>query len=251
MPKKSLVALIPLFDASLPAEDRLFGFLRQHWPELPPPGEVLHREDVIRFVLGEHTVILSLMPVSIPWADLEGPCRAAWYWPGAAAALRGHVAHILVVMKSKALPRTEAALALTRVVAALAGTSAAAGVFWGGNGTVHAPGPFLDTALHGNQRNLPLDLWIAFALVPEPDGTHSLYTSGMEEFGLLEIEIRSSRRDPQYLRDCAYNVAHYLLLKGPIIKPGETVGVSDEERIPVAFGPSMCDERTTVMQLEL
>jgi hypothetical protein len=76
------------------------------------------------------------------------------------------------------------------------------------------------------------------------------YWPGLESLGQMEIEIARSGRGPQFLHDCAYNVAHYLLAKGMVLKQGETIGLSEEEQIPIAIGPSMCDPRMTVIRLE-
>ena len=56
------------------------------------------------------------------------------------------------------------------------------------------------------------------------------------------MEIWDSRQSPQFLRDCAYNVAHYLLEKGAVLRAGETIGLSDDERIAITVEPSRWDE---------
>ena len=45
----------------------------------------------------------------------------------------------------------------------------------------------------------------------------------MPAFQLMNIEIRNARGDPWALKDTAYEIAHYLLDKGPVIKDGDTI----------------------------
>jgi hypothetical protein len=250
MPPKPLVAMVALREELLPSEGDLFHFIRDTWPDSPSVGGIRRKENVLSFDVGDHAAAVSSMPAPIPWADLEGPCREAWYWPQAADAFRNHAAHTLVVLVPKSGDRIEAATSLTRVVAAVAACSEAVGILWGGGGLVHAPQQFVTAAGKMSRESLPLDLWISFGIAPEEDGTHSLYTSGLEAFGHMEIEVANSRRDPQFLIERVFNVAHFLLDKGPILHEGETIGMTDEERIEVRHGPSMCDGETTVIQLD-
>ena len=62
------------------------------------------------------------MPDPIPWADLEGPCREAWYWPEAAEALRDHTSHLLVTLIDEGSKSVDKSVILTQLVSGLVGT---------------------------------------------------------------------------------------------------------------------------------
>ena len=241
--------MVALRDAVLPDEKTLIARLRDSWSTVPEIDNIERRDDVISFNLGGDTAAISLMPQPVPWADLEGPCHEAWYWPEAAEALRDHQSHVLVVLVPKAGRRIDAALSLTRVVAAVTASSQAAGVLWGGGGLVHSPQPFVEVARKTSRESLPLQLWVAFGVHREEDGTHSLYTSGLEEFGHMEIEVSHSRRDPQTLVDRVFNVALHVLYKGALLQDGETLGASEDEKIEIRHVPSFCDDKSTVVRL--
>ena len=251
MPPKPLVAMVALSDDVLPNETTLIEWLRDSWPTLPVIDRIERRDDVISFDLGGDTVAVSLMPQPVPWADLEGPCREAWYWPEAAEALRDHRTHILVVLVPRASDRIDVALSLTRVVAAVTACSRAAGVLWGGGGLVHAPEPFVEAARKGRRESLPLQLWVGFGVYREEDGTHSLYTSGLEEFGQMEIEVAGSKLDPRELIDRVFNMVLYILGKGVVLQDGETIGTSENEKIKITHETSFCDDQTRVVRLGL
>ena len=251
MPPKPLSSMILLRDERLPGEADVLERITQWWPDLGPIGHVKRIENVLTFDVDEETLVVSLMPAAIPWADLTGPCSAAWYWPQAGAELRDHAAHLLVVFLSADPDRTNASLRFTRLLAALTDCCKAAGVFWGGGGLVHEPAVFIAAARDSSRQALPLQLWIGYNLRGEEDGTHSLYTSGMEAFGQMEIEIVHSPSDPKSLYDRIRDVTHYALDRNILFKDGDTVGGSEGERIEITEGPSMCDGATTVIQLAL
>ena len=249
MSPRPLVAIVALRDDVLPDEAKLIRQLRDSWPAVPAIDNIERCDDVMSFDLGGDTVAVSLMPQPVPWPDLEGPCREAWYWPEAARALRDHRSHVLVVLVPKASRRIDAALSLTRVVAAVTASAQAAGVLWGGGGLVHSPQAFVEGARKVGRESLPLQLWVAFGVHREEDGTHSLYTSGLEEFGHMEIEVAHSRQDPRALIDRVFNVALYVLDKGAVLQDGETIGASEEEKIEISHVPSFCNDKCTVVRL--
>lgn len=251
MPAEPLVASIALNDRNMPDEARLLEALGRLRPELGAITRIEHKQQALVFSAGGDTVAVSLVPDPIDWSELEESCEGAWYWPGAADALRGHVAHVLIAVQPEVNDRLRAAMLLTAVAAAVASTTQAAGVYWSASGLVHSPDAFVTYAQQMRKDSLPLLLWIDFELRQEDDGTCSVYTTGLREFNQMEIEVHSSRRDPQWLLGRVFDVAHYLLEKNVVLHDGETVGTSSEEKIPVTIGSSGMDPATRVILLGL
>lgn len=250
MPAKSQVAMILLREPRFDGVEKLKAALEAEGGEFPPI-EVQRKDNTISFHLGEDKVVVSSMKAAVPWSDLKGPCQAAWYWPDAAAQIRSHQAHFLIVVVPGSPDRKAAAVKLTKVTAALVESSSAAGVLWGGSGTVHAPQPFCQTAAETAADRLPVEIWVGFGLIPEADQTHSVYTSGLEDFGMQEIEIHSSQRDPQFLYERLFDIVHYVLRKEVVLHDGETIGISDTEQITIQKTQSLCDGVTDVLQLDM
>lgn len=250
MPPRTLVAMIALRQPEFGSLERFEAALAADRGE-SAPIEVRRHEGTLAFHLGAEKLIVSAIREPIPWVDLEGPCNAAWYWPGAARALRDHAAHLVVLAVPAGPDRKPAAIKLTKVVAALAKCTPATGIFWGGSGTVHAPGPFCETAAKAAPDRLPIEIWVGFGLIDEPDGSHSLFTSGLEEFGLMELEIQRSPNNPQFLYQRLFDMVHYVLRKDAILHDGETIGISDEERILIKTARSLCDGVTEVLLLPM
>ena len=250
MPTKSQVAMVILREPQFEGVEKLKTALEVEGGHFPPI-EVQRKGNTVSFHLGEDKVVITAMKTPIPWSDLKGPCSAAWYWPEAARELRSNEAHYLVVVAPGTADRKAAAIKLTKVVAALVESSPAAGVLWGGSGTVHAPKPFAQTAAEISADRLPVEIWVGFGLIPEGDETHSVFTSGLEDFGMQEIEIHSSQRDPQFLYERLFDIVHYVLRKDVVLHDGETIGISDTERISIQESQSLCDGVTSVLQLDM
>ena len=101
--------------------------------------DAVEEEDgTMTFTIGEAIGTVALMPVPIPWSDLEGPAESAFMWREAAAVLRPHRAHLLVSLIGQTGSPVERKLRLTRLAAAVAQVTQALGVYWGDGPAVHS-----------------------------------------------------------------------------------------------------------------
>ena len=87
---------------------------------------------------------------------------------------------------------------------------------------------------------------LRFQLVRPSADEIGLYTLGMNQFGLKEIEVDSSSLNPRELFEFVCNIAHYLIHSGPVIADGNTVGGSEDERIVVQHRASMIEQSRRV-----
>ena len=195
---------------------------------------------------------IGLMPTPLPWSELASAAASAWYWPEAAVTLRPARAHAVVSVRSESADAIELMFAITRVVAALALTSSALGVYLGGAEQVHKVEDFVSEASTATREQLPLYLWVRFELAEQSDGTISLFTHGMSQFDLMEVEFPRSTLEPQTLMDRAFNIAHYLLEQGPVLSDGHTIGTSANEKFRVTHQASERPQhKERVYRLEL
>ncbi len=245
------LAMVALNDAVLPDPNGVRRTFQDGWPD--DPSLAASQEEAEAFSLDGSDVsyIVALVRAPIPWSDLEGPCETAWHWPEARAELEQHNAHLIVTASSARLDAIDLMLGLTRTVAAVALCSAAAGVYWGGGTQVHPMDDFVEQSQQMSREYLPLFLWLRFGLASEEDGTSSLFTTGLAELELMEIEFPHSSLDPETLIDRAYNFAHYLLDNGPILEDGNTIGGTPEEKFRVRHVPSMWEAERSVYSFTL
>ena len=253
MPKtpssKSLVAMVALNRPALPKWPRVLASLKARWRGCPKAKEASEKDKTISCWLGEDLVAVSLMPVPIPWSELEGPCATAWWWPEATDRLRTHNSHAIVALMGESGNLIERHIRLTHLIAAVAANTDAAGIYWGAGTVVHDPQAFQDQSAELAPDNLEPQLWVDMRLEQNDDGSYRYFTTGMQALGCLELEIRKSKKAPDEILDFGYAIVNYILTSGARIKDGETIGRSAEEKIKVRHKPSMWDKSRTVMEL--
>lgn len=250
------LAMVALYDSRLPHPDHYRQCLAQNFPDLPHPVSVTmieeDRAQALSVETSESTGIIAVLPAPIPWADLEGPCSTAWWWPEAAEKLKPHTAHAIIAVTPKHKDDAIAScLIATKLTACLASTANAAGVYWGNGTLVHSAETFMEHSRGAGPDHLPLSLWIDFRLQRTPDGRYQLLTTGLESLNKREIEIAPCALRPIELLETAYDIAHYALTSGAEIRDGDTIGRSESHKIRISFAKSMWDRPGDVMRLEV
>jgi hypothetical protein len=243
------VAMVALNSPRLPESARILASLRERCPDCPPPSDLTQKDNNLVFHMGDSMAAVSLIPAPIPWSDLEGPCATAWWWPEATERMKAHNSHVIVALMGGSGSPVERHILLSHLVSAVAANADAAGIYWGAGTIVHDPTAFQEQSAELSPDNMAPHLWVDMRLEQNGDGSFRYFTTGMESFGCLEIEIDRSRRPPQEILDFCYGIVSYVLTRGATIGDGETVGRSAEEKIKVRHKPSMWD-RGTAMKLE-
>lgn len=164
-------------------------------------------------------VLIKALEQAYPEAELASFLRGTWWWPDAIDVAREHDGRVLVhvpVSAAKPDPRDRHLLA-TSVVEDLLGLheERAVAVLWSGTGAIVPPDRFIELARGASRTILPITLWISvrFATV---DGQRLAFTTGMNAFGLPEIESEALAEggDPAPLATAIFEAAHDLLVSG-------------------------------------
>lgn len=235
----------------LPALSDLNAWLAGHAQSMPPLIAAQSSDEALAATAGDAELMIGLMTAPIPWPELEGPCASAFWWPEAAEVMKAHAAHLIVGLRAEEMVPVERNLWLTALIAAVLSTGEASGVYWGAGALVMPPELFMEAAITMTHEVLPLDLWIDFRVSREEDGSISLFTTGLEDLGHMDLEISRSNVDPGTARESAWNVAHYLLDQGPVLDDGDSIGFGPDEQIRIRHVPSMWNPAKTVIRLEL
>jgi hypothetical protein len=244
------LALIALAEPVLPGPKKVQADCNALDPDVAPLEISSETEAMATFRWGEATIAYTLVDQPIPATQISGPCERAWYWPPAAECLAQHRAHLIVALVDERRDRVAKALRLTRFVAALLPTSEALGLQWGGSRQVHEPAAFCEIAAKMTREDLPLHLWIDFQVEASEGNSLQLYTTGLDAFGRLELEVANYTGAPQDLVNHAYNLAHYLLERGAVIKDGETIGLPGEVQVTVRETTTFLEGDDNVLQIE-
>lgn len=192
-------------------------------------------------------VAVACFPVPVPNGEAEKAAEDhLWACPAEAK----HRSHVAVVCKALEGGRIESAFLLTGIVRReMLGAFDATAVYWPA-GTVTVPRQRFDwVAAFATRDQLPLELWCRFHLFRIDAGHGGLRTIGLRQFGAMEIEIERSSWQPRELHDFAHKVANYVLTAGTVIKDGDTIGNSAEQKIVVRHGRSKFDNGSEVYKI--
>ena len=225
-------------------------WVRERFPDCPPIGALEGSDDTFTASIPGGQIGMAFVSAPVTSGDLEGPTALAWHWPSASATVAAHVAHEICFANSPELDFIALRLLHSRVIAGIAAVGSATAVYVGSSRLVREGQAYIAHIEQASRENLPLLSWLGFNPAEEESG-RSAYTSGLGEFGLLELEIRNSALQWPDLFEFLANVAHYELATNVQIGDGETIGGSESERIVVRHLRSRFIPDTTVARIAL
>ena len=245
------LAVVLLKDQTCPAGHRICDALQRKWPELEARVGIEDDDATIDVSTCLGSLIVGKMPGPFPWSGLEGPCREGTLWPNATTAVRAHQAHLqLTIVAAEPLEPIAYFTLLSRFASAvMVLCPSALGIYFGHAGLVIKRDVFIDMTLEILPRALPLLIWVRFYTGWEADRLHSGgCTQGLGAFGVPEIECLHAPETPARLAERFQEIAAYVL-GGALVRDGDTVGVSDQERIRIRFMDSQFGHAGKVMRL--
>jgi len=209
------------------------------------------KEELFSFQVGDEFFPLATMPV--PYPNLEGPIATTWLWPRQPPIdqIKSHRSHLLITANGGAADPVKRRLLVTAVTALAAKQAGVMAVYWPEATLVHFPPLFIAMAEKLNSPEAPpLYLWVDMRALRNEDGTTGLFTTGLTALGHMEIEIPRIEMAPGELREWLLNIIYYLLEKGPVLKHGQTIGMTAEQQIKIRHCPSSFGHPGTVIRLE-
>ncbi|WP_154795304.1 DUF4261 domain-containing protein [Occultella kanbiaonis] len=205
-------------------------------------------------VLHYDTTMIAVMSVPAPIGDdLTEIAQHSRLWPNSAPVPVDYTGHSIVsVFDAGATGHraaTEQAVLLSKVIASLIALSdGIQAVYWGSAEHVILPALFRDLAL--NTLPTPLLLaWVAMNVGTRPDGVLTGHTLGLEQLGVMDIEIPKSPEDASGVLDRLVGIADYQLQNGPVIGDADTIGSVAAAQIIARHTPSAIGDERTVLSL--
>jgi hypothetical protein len=199
---------------------------------------------------GETVGFLAHMPAPIPDGEAEHHADGNFLWPNGKDEAAGHRSHVIVtnIGGGEQTP-VQSAIAVSRLALVALELFDGIGVYWGNASVCNSRALFEGFCENISEEHVPVPVWLRFQLVRASESEIGLYTLGMSQFGLMDIEVDRCTMDGQELFEFVSNLAHYLIQSGPVIADGNTVGGSEEERILVRHRPSMVDRERRVYKI--
>jgi hypothetical protein len=255
--KSSKIAFVLLSRAQLPAAAevaRAFATFAPKGERLRPAGAPVGKPQraVQQFELGTGgTTFVALMPVPVPKGEADEAARYSVSALGTGWKLPAHKAHLLVTLTQTGDVRKVDVLSrFTSLLAAVAQSSPAVGIYWGDAGATHDPKFFLKVAREPEVVSR-LFLWTGMSMAREKDGRLSLLSLGMEQLGLPDLLLVAPKSAADEAMSAFFEFLEVITNEGKPIPENDTVGRSAEERLPVHYVPSPADPSRKVWRVEL
>jgi hypothetical protein len=208
-----------------------------------------HKPDFPMLLVADGDMVVG-MRVDAPFSwPLEPMAQFAYWWPDAIKDIARSTSFVAVTCSWSRHSRLDAHIRHLVLVRELVDQLPVIGVVWG---SVLVQPSVLNAEFNRlQQRELPFSLWVLIQFSKQPNGNILISTIGMRDFGQMEIETESSLPLDQTF-DLVCKFGSYILAKGPVVKEGETVGLSEAQRVKVchvrSFRP---DVNENVYWLEL
>lgn len=215
--------------------DKLKTDLLEEWDIAvqEPEGDEEPDGDTMVFDVEGYMTVISLMPAPVPAGEAEYYAKSNYFWKGAVDAASEHRAHIMIAVTGGGEKDSFAAGKLfVKVAASCLKQENATAIYT--SGTVFAPDMYCEVAADMNTGDdyYPVLDWIYFGLYQTEKGMNG-YTYGMTAFGKDEIEVVESTASPAELHEFLFDMACYVLYDDVLLKDGETIGFSEDEKLPI------------------
>lgn len=243
-PTKTFASFILLDKAELDI-DLLQRLIREDWNLTFAETSMNEDRQILVADVNRMTLAISLMPAPIPDEEAIKNARTNFRWPGAVEVAEQHQAHILVALMYKENPVEEAAKLFVKICSSCLKLPNATAI--NTLGTVFEPNFYMNAAKTAlEQDELPILNLVFFGIYSEDGKTVSGYTFGMEQFEKRNMEVLNSPHDPNEVMEFLYDIVGYVLEQNVLLQDGETIGFSEEQRLPITLIDSSILEQKTL-----
>ena len=212
---------------------QLIRDLKEMWGIETEEDDDDSNDDSLVFEVDGRVAAVSLMKGPIPDGEAEANAENNYIWPEAVDVAREHKAHLLVFVGEKDDDDLiERGKLFVKILAACCRQENASGVYT--SGVVFQPEFYGAMAEMMKEDELPIFNWIWFGLYRTDDGI-SGYTYGMRTFGREEIEVLNAEAEPDEVRNFLANLVSYQLEFDVLLKDGETIGFSENDRHTISL----------------
>ena len=192
-----------------------------------------------------YKIAIGNVPAPIPGDEVETAAAYNYFWTDAAKEAIKHKGHIILSIMDAGKNAKLENILFNQIAASILEHSKSIGIYIGARTLVLEKNFYLDNTESMSADDLPLFNWIYFGL-REDNGEHSIYTYGMTDFGKKEMEILNSKSDFNELSEMMFNLAHYVIAFDVVLKDGETIGMSAEQKLQISESKSNFLEGTTL-----
>jgi hypothetical protein len=143
---------------------------------------VKHGKDAVGF--------LGHMPFPVPDQEAEENADRNFLWPEGRSDAARHRSHV-IVFNAGGSDQTpiQSAITVSRLALVAMKLFDGIGVYWGNASVCNSREVFEQFCEDISEEHVPVPVWLRFQLVRASDDELGMYTLGMSQFGLMEIEV--------------------------------------------------------------
>ena len=213
--------------------------LEEDWGIKPQEDEV--KDNALVFHWDGMVVACSLMPTPIPNKEAEECAKNNILWKDGSAEVAKHGAHVMMAIMNKFDAMDQAKL-FAKVAYSLLKLDNAIGIYK--NPTVYEKKFYMQFAETLKNDELPAPILVYTGMYLAKDGLCA-FTQGMNFFGRQELEIIDSKQQPDAVLSFMFSIEEYVLGEEAELKDGETIGFSEEQKLPITVGEGVSVKGTT------
>lgn len=208
----------------------------------------LEVNDVVYIVVDGFRVVIALMPMPVPSGEAEHYAKANYMWKGAETIVARHKAHLIVTVLGEG-DMLKRANVFVKVAASLMKQRNAIAFY--SEGAVYSAQMFRDfssvLADDDMPGTVPILSLVWFGIYG--DGKMAgVYTYGMRRFGKEEIEIYVPQKSANFeqMRGFLVSVAAYVISEDVVLRDGETIGFTEDQKLPIKLSPGIAVDGKTL-----
>ena len=209
----------------------------------------MHKRDFPMLLAADGDMVVGIR-VDTPFSwPLEPMAQFAYWWPDAMKDIARSTSFAAITCSWCRQSRLDAHIRHLVLVRELVDQLPVIGVVWGS--VLIQPSVLKAEFDRLQQSELPFSVWVLIQFSKQPNGNILISTIGMRDFGQMEIETESTLPLDQTF-DLVRRFGSYIIAKGPVVKDGDTMGLTETQRIKVRFVRSFRpDVNDNVYWLEL
>jgi Domain of unknown function (DUF4261) len=216
------------------------------------PPAIGHPKVTAEMVLSIAGDVAFGLGIDFPYPDTAALQRIAqftYWWPNALNDLACHKAHMMLSCSWTGHCRLDAHMRQMVLARESMEQLPVIGILWGSS--LVQRDVFRGEYANATKGGVPFWLWVLIQFSKQPNGNILISTIGMRDFEKMEIEAESSLPLDKTF-DLVRKFGSYILKSGGVVKDGDTVGMSETQKIKVRHARSFRKDVTTpVYRLDL
>ncbi|PCI03838.1 MAG: hypothetical protein COB81_03075 [Flavobacteriaceae bacterium] len=230
--EKLILGMILLKENNSMEIDKVISELKEKWKFKVENAETDNETSIIE--INDYRIAIVNMPVPIPGDEVKTTAKFNYFWENGDIEATSHKGHIiLTIINGGKDPVTENVL-FTKLATSIMNNSNALGIYIGGRTLALEKDFYTENAEMMTDQDLPIYNWIYFGMNKE-NGGNSIYSYGLADFGKLEMEIVNSKHPMDELQELMFNLTHYIVASNVILKDGETIGMSETQKLKLSI----------------